>query len=250
MDLCFREQASGRGPGACCHSAQADPVLRPWGNGGDLPRGSDCSCGEVRAGDRKRHLVLFGETIPLKNTWVGDIYDALTGGPTGENFTKGTSSTPIPYLSKQGPISLIPSICFEDTVGSITRSFVRDEPQVIINVTNDGWFGQSIASTQHAANAKFRCIELRRPMARAANTGVSGVFNMAGNTEDIITGETRIIRDKNGSPFVRDQLLATVQLPTNPVTTLYAIAGDWFCLLVFTLAVIFYGWGRLATKHR
>jgi len=198
---------------------------------------------------QKHHLVPFGETIPFKNSWVGDIYAALTGGPSGDNFTAGTSTAPIPYLSKQGTIGLIPTICFEDTVASIPRSFVRDEPQVIINVTNDGWFGESSASIQHAANSKFRCIELRRPMARAANTGLSGVFNMVGNTEDIVTGQSRAIIDENGKPFLRDQLLATVRIPKKPVTTLYAIAGDWFCYFTCTLAVLLCGWNRFSPKR-
>lgn len=198
---------------------------------------------------RKRHLVLFGEFIPFKNTWVGDIYDALTGGPTGENFTAGTSTTPIPYMSKEGPISLIPTICFEDTLASIPRRFVRNEPQIIVNVTNDGWFGQSIASTQHTTNAKFRCIELRRPMARAANTGISGVFNMVGNTEDIVTGESRVIADEDGNPFIRDQLFTTIRVPKKPVTTLYAVAGDWFCYLVSAIAIILIGLAKVSRKQ-
>ena len=187
---------------------------------------------------QKKHLVPFGETIPFKDSWVGELYDSLTGSETGQNFTAGTLKNPLPYQSKEGPISLIPTICFEDTVAHIPRRFARQEPQLIVNITNDGWFGESAASMQHAANAKFRAIELRRPMVRAANTGLSCVYNMAGNTQDIHTGEPRQITDKEGTPFIRDQLLATAHLPKQPTMTLYALAGDWFCFLVSAFALI------------
>ena len=64
-----------------------------------------------------------------------------------------------------------PLICFEDTIGELTRQFVLRGANLLANVTNDGWFLRSAGSRQHLENAIFRCVETRRPMVRAANTG-------------------------------------------------------------------------------
>jgi len=71
-----------------------------------------------------RHL--FEKTIPFKNSGAETIYDSLTGRASGENFTAETSITPIPCESKEGPISLIPTIYFKDTIVPIPRSFIRN----------------------------------------------------------------------------------------------------------------------------
>jgi apolipoprotein N-acyltransferase len=107
------------------------------------------------------------------------------------------------------------------------RRFVRREPQLILNVTNDGWFKDSAAAAQHFANARFRAIELRRPMVRCANTGVSAAVNMLGTTAHPETGEPQELRDDQGSHLTRGWLLAEVVIPEEPVMTLYAWIGDW-----------------------
>jgi len=131
-----------------------------------------------------------------------------------------------------GDIQLIPSVCFEDTVGRLTRKFVRTEPQLIINVTNDGWFKDSEAARQHMANAKFRAIELRRPMVRSANTGVSGIISTTGSLVDPTTGKRQVIEDKHGSHFVRSSIYGHAYAPVHGPVTLYALAGDCFAYLM------------------
>lgn len=76
----------------------------------------------------------------------------------GMNYTPGTSSDPVPVPIRPGSsvkVGVIPLVCFEDVVGSWVRRFVRPEPQVLVNVTNDGWFNRSWANEQHWRNAAF-----------------------------------------------------------------------------------------------
>jgi apolipoprotein N-acyltransferase len=185
---------------------------------------------------QKRHLVMFGEYIPLVNElpWLKRIYEQQAGTTFDGAFSAGTAVDPMPMMVREQKISVIPSICFEDTVPRETRLFVRDEPQVIVNVTNDGWFARSAAAAQHFANAKFRAIELRRPMVRSANTGVSGVIST--------TGHAQTLTDQNGSHFTRGHLLATAKIPLQPTSTPYQRAGDWpiyMAALVSLVAAMF-----------
>ncbi len=193
---------------------------------------------------RKHHLVIFGETIPFVDSFplLKKIYEQQSGVQYSGSFAVGPSLDPLPMMLNGREVGIIPSVCFEDTVPRLTRKFVRDGPQVIVNLTNDGWFGESAAAAQHFANARFRAIELRRPMLRCANTGVSAAIDTIGSTADPESGKPQIIADKNGSTFVRDSLLAKVNIPAEPSFSLYALIGDWgiisLSLVGFASAVI------------
>ena len=191
---------------------------------------------------QKKHLVMFGEYIPLveKLPWLKRIYEQQAGASFNGGFTAGTAVDPMPMSCRGQNFSIIPSICFEDTVPRETRSFARDESQVIVNITNDGWFGQSAAAAQHFANAKFRAIELRRPMIRCANSGVSGVIST--------TGYTQIMQDEKGSFFTRGFLLATAKVPLQAQTTLYQRLGDFPVIVAAVLSLLIAVWqGRMRT---
>lgn len=176
----------------------------------------------------KHHLVIFGEYIPLidKLPFLQAIYEQQAGVRFGRSFTPGVAFDPLPVAVKGEQVGVLPSICFEDTVPRLMRKFVRGGPQLIVNVTNDGWFKESPAAEQHFANARFRSIELRRPMIRCANTGVSAAVNVLGSTAHPETGERQEIRDAEGGTFTRDWLLAEVDIPRQPAVTLYALIGD------------------------
>lgn len=198
---------------------------------------------ETPSGDietfRKRHLVIFGETIPLLDTFpfLQSIYEQQSGQKYYGSFSAGESLEPLEVSLRGETIQIIPSVCFEDTVPRLTRKFVRNTPQIIVNLTNDGWFKTSPAAAQHFANARFRAIELRRPMLRCANTGVSAAISTVGSTIDLKTGKNQAILDKSGSSFVRDHLLANVNIPLQPSTSLYSIIGDWGILLLAATAI-------------
>ena len=179
---------------------------------------------------RKRHLVIFGETIPFVDSipFLRKIYEQQAGVEYGGSFSPGESLDPLPIQTAGGKvIGAIPTVCFEDSVPRLTRKFVRPGPQVIINVTNDGWFKESAAAAQHFANARFRAIELRRPMLRCANTGVSAAVNSTGSTAHPDTGLPQVLVDENGSHFTRGSLLVELEVPENPSFSLYALIGDW-----------------------
>jgi apolipoprotein N-acyltransferase len=171
----------------------------------------------------KVHLVPFGEFLPFRDTFPFSLLKGVLPG----DFVPGESTEPL-YLEKSA-VGIIPLICFEDTVGRLARKFVRDEPQLIVNLTNDGWFLQSAETEIHTANSIFRAIELRRPMARAANTGITCVIDdrgrMIAKLKDPATGDT----------FIEGVLQSEINIPKNPPLTLYARFGDWFSVTMLAL---------------
>jgi apolipoprotein N-acyltransferase len=106
---------------------------------------------------------------------------------------------------------------------------------MLVDVTNDGWFLQSSGSRQHLANAIFRCVENRRPMIRAANTGVTCFVNEFGRV-------TQILQDDTGNAFTEGVLTGDVNIPQDRQLTFYAWHGEWFaetCAVITALAVVF-----------
>lgn len=194
---------------------------------------------------RKRHLVIFGEYIPLADQlpFLAAIYEQQTGVPFRGGFSVGESLEPLKADVRGEDVQIIPSVCFEDTVPRLLRKFTRDAPQIIVNITNDGWFKQSEGAEQHFANARFRAIELRRPMIRCSNTGVSAAVTTTGITLHPQSGKPQELRDANGSTFTRGTMIVDVDIPKHPSRTLYSMIGDWG---VIGLALAGFGimWGR------
>ncbi len=183
---------------------------------------------------RKLHLVPFGEYLPFRS-----VLGKLVGDSLEFDFSPGTSTEPMTVETPD--FQIIPMVCFEDTLGRLTRKFITASPQVMVNVTNDGWFGESEASAQHVANAVFRCIELRRPMVRAANTGITCAIDDFGSLADRSDGSglERVLADPlNGSTFVEGTLPVTLPLRKNPPITIYARVGDAFSLTAGFIALL------------
>jgi apolipoprotein N-acyltransferase len=99
---------------------------------------------------------------------------------------------------------------------------------LFVDVTNDGWFLHSAGSLQHVANAVFRCVETRRPMVRAANTGVTCFINEFGRI-------TEILRDDTGNTFTEGVLTGDADFPTEGRLTFYVRHGE---LLAHSCTVI------------
>jgi apolipoprotein N-acyltransferase len=178
----------------------------------------------------KIHLVPFGEYLPLRSIPPFSFLKGLFPG----DFMPGTSMEPLKLAKPE--VQIIPLICFEDTVGRLARRFVRPEPQMIVNITNDGWFLQSEQTEVHAVNAKFRAIELRRPMVRATNTGVTCFIDTLGTVTQTLADPA------TGSTFIEGCLPGEVKVPRVGVMTLYARYGDWFamsCLLICLGCLVF-----------
>jgi apolipoprotein N-acyltransferase len=123
---------------------------------------------------RKRHLVPFGETIPLKSL-VAPIMDALLEIPLADQ-TAGDAQQPAFSVAAH---RVAVNICYEDAFGSELIGSARDA-DILVNVTNDAWYGRSIAAWQHNQIAAMRARELGRPMLRATNTGVTSAIDADG----------------------------------------------------------------------
>ena len=140
---------------------------------------------------RKVHLVPFGEYVPGRHTIPGIA--RIVGDQVPEDFGFGKEHAVFTMTDKE--VRLAPLICFEDTIGELTRQFVLDGANLLANVTNDGWFLQSSGSQQHLANAVFRCVETRLPMVRSANTGVTCFINEFGRVTQKLVGAGRTAVD-------------------------------------------------------
>jgi apolipoprotein N-acyltransferase len=175
--------------------------------------------GEIRAVYDKAHLVPYGEYLPLEN-WLEPLgFRRLVTIPG--SFTAGAGPATLPLGGKP---SVSPLICYEAIFpGRVVNS--HDRPGWLLNITNDGWFGQSSGPYQHLAQARFRSIEEGLPLLRAANTGISAV----------IDGYGRILRQLPlGSKGVIDSILPQA-IPAPP----YVRIGDLgFFLMVVAAAVM------------
>lgn len=121
----------------------------------------------------KRHLVPFGEFLPLRPLlgWVLDVLEIPLA-----DFAAGEDEQP-PLVAADYPLAA--SICYEDVYG---RESLANLPRAafLVNVTNDAWFGDSIAPHQHVQMARMRALETGRWMLRASNTGVTAIIDPRG----------------------------------------------------------------------
>jgi apolipoprotein N-acyltransferase len=123
---------------------------------------------------RKRHLVPFGETIPLQPL-VGWLMNKVLAIPVGDQ-ARGAHDQP-PLAVAGGHVAV--NICYEDAFGDELRFGARSAG-LLVNVTNDAWYGRSIAAQQHNQIAAMRALELGRPMLRSTNTGITAAIDHRG----------------------------------------------------------------------
>jgi len=178
---------------------------------------------------RKLHLVPFGEYIPLRHSFP--LFALVASKWVPGDFDAGKDYTVFRLTNQDAQVA--PLICFEDTIGELTRQFVLNGANLLADVTNDGWFLHSAGSQQHLANAVFRCVETRRPMVRAANTGVTCFVNKLGRV-------TQLLQDETGSTFTEGVLTGEIDIPTRPELTFYTRHGELFakvCTCVTLIAI-------------
>lgn len=174
----------------------------------------------------KQHLVPFGEFIPPLFRW----FTKLMNIPLGD-FARGALPQPTwPWAGQR----IAPNICYEDLFGEeLAQSFgdAALAPTVLINLSNIGWFGDTVAIDQHLHISRLRALELGRPMLRATNTGATAVIDHTGRVTH------RLPR------LTRDRLEASVQ-GRSGLTPYAAWASRWglwpvwgACLAVLLLAL-------------
>lgn len=176
----------------------------------------------------KRHLVLFGEYVPLHEHIT--FITAMT--PIMESFSPGTTSTVFRIPGRDIPFSSL--ICFEDTLAYLGRASVRNGARMLVNQTNDAWFDPLWGSRQHLALSVFRAVENRVPLVRAANTGYSCAVDPRGRVKDLLVGD-------NGSHDGPGFQLTSVGVPPDDMPlTFYTLHGDvlaWAFLVIAALPV-------------
>ncbi|MBC7171482.1 MAG: apolipoprotein N-acyltransferase, partial [Polyangiaceae bacterium] len=108
----------------------------------------------------------------------GDVFPSLYElSPNSSKFTPGTHLEPLPF----GEHRIGTLICYEDVLPEFTRQLVSaSKPDLLVNITNDAWFGQSQEPLIHLALAKFRAVEHHRYLVRATNTGMSAIVDPVG----------------------------------------------------------------------
>jgi apolipoprotein N-acyltransferase len=189
----------------------------------------------------KQRLVIFGEYVPLAR-WLPFLkwFTPITGGYEAGNFPVqfeiNLARTPREPLievsnvsSAASPCQTIktsPLICFEDIFPQTARAAVRDDTDFLVNLTNDGWFGQSAQQWQHMANAVFRAVENGVPLVRCTNNVVREIFK--GQTGDV---------------YGVGSMTVQIPLPSEKLApTFYNRHGDWFgwsCVMVAAVIFLF-----------
>lgn len=135
--------------------------------------------GKVHPPYHKRILMPFGEFMPFARTfpWLRQM------NPTAGDFTAGTSTSVFEYrFGESSAARLSPLICYEDIVPALARDATVQGAQLLVNMTNDAWFGKSVAPRQHHLIASFRAIENRRFLLRSTNSGLTAIVDPTGQT--------------------------------------------------------------------
>jgi apolipoprotein N-acyltransferase len=182
--------------------------------------------GRILARYHKQVLLAFGEYLPFAK-----ILALLPAMPFADGFTPGPG--PVAFHLSRG-VRIAPLICYEDLMPDLARKFVSEaRANVLVNLTNDAWYGRSVGPWQHLWLAQFRAIETRRSLLRVTNTGVTSLVNARGElvrslpmfTPAVIQSEVEIL---NGETY-------------------YVRFGDWFAwgLTGLSLAILLF---RLARK--
>lgn len=169
----------------------------------------------------KRRLVPFAEVFPVPEFvrgWLKGMDLPYSG------FRAGLEHQPALIVGKQ---KVAPTICYEDAYGAEQLDVLR-EATLLVNVTNDAWFGDSTARYQHLQISRMRALEAGRPLLRAANDGISAIIDARGRITQTLPN------------FVPGVLSATVQ-PRAGLTP-YARVGNWAvvmgCVLVGVVGLV------------
>lgn len=187
----------------------------------------------------KMHIVMFGEYVPFAR-WIPLLQEVT---PIGAGVTEG--ERPVAVDIGAPPIRIAPNICYETVLPHVIRRQVlglrheRREPDVLVNLTNDGWFYGSIELDLHLICGVFRAVEFRKPLVIAANTGFSAWIDGDGRVRAL------------GPRRATGTVLAEVRPDGRP--SWYLTHGDWpagACLATCVAFGVLGVWRRLATGSR
>ncbi|MBM38203.1 MAG: apolipoprotein N-acyltransferase [Woeseia sp.] len=177
---------------------------------------------------RKRHLVPFGEYFPVPNSvreWM-----RLRNLPFSD-LSAGTERQSL--LKMANGINLSVAICWEDAFGA-EQLYAFPHADILINVSNDGWFGDSIAPHQHLQIARMRALEVGRYSIRSTNTGISAFIDPIGNVI------------KLGNQF--KPVIMSKDVYAHRGNTIYASYGNWMILGICFLIISIFGLSAIKKK--
>ncbi len=180
---------------------------------------------------RKRNLVVFGEYIPLVR-WLPFIkwFTPIDGG-----FTPGKH--PVVFALPDLRVKTSVLICFEDIFPQLAREYPDDDTDFLVNITNNGWFGEGAAQWQHAAGAVFRAVENGLPLVRCSNNGLTGWADANGRLQQVFS-------DAHGTIYGPGFMTAKIPLlgiDEKRAPTFYRANGDvfgWTCVTLAALMVL------------
>ncbi len=200
--------------------------------------------GDLASRYHKCHLVPFGEYMPGAR-WLPFLARLRQ---TGAGLVSGKG--PVPFQISSPLARLATLICFEDMFPHLAREYVNEDTDFLLNLTNDGWFGESAAQWQHAAGALFRAVENGVPLVRCANNGLTCWIDARGRMHEVyFPGSSDIYQA--GYKIARIPLLGPSQRRER---TIYNRYGDWFgwsCVAItfVALAASLRRPARLANSH-
>jgi apolipoprotein N-acyltransferase len=182
--------------------------------------------------------VAFGEYVPL-GRWL-PFLKYLT--PVSGGFTPG--SRPVPFRLPDLGLKISVLICFEDIFPHLAGEYVDADTDFLLNLTNNGWFGESAAQWQHAANAIFRAVEHGLPLVRCTNNGLTCSVDALGRMSEVYFPGTD---DIYGAGF-KSVRVSTLKGRSRP-RTLYGRYGDWFGWTCTGLSAVLLA-AQAATRQR
>ena len=171
------------------------------------------SSGRLAGRYDKQHLVPFGEYVPMRS-YLPFLEPLVVS--VGD-FTAGSSYEPL----SAGNVKAGMLICFESIFPEIARREVKAGSNLLVNLTNDAWYGRSSAPYQSLAMSVFRAVETRRSLVRAANTGISGFVEPTGTI-------------RTQSQLFKPAAL-TESMPLLEVQTFFTRGGHWFGALCLAM---------------
>jgi apolipoprotein N-acyltransferase len=173
--------------------------------------------GLIRGVYQKQQLVMFGEYVPFTK-WLPFIAGLVQ---SEGNFSRGKGSVIFDLPSLGLKTSVL--ICFEDVFPHLARKYTTADLDFLLNLTNNGWFGESAAQWQHAGSAVFRAIENGLPLVRAANNGLSCWVDSIGGMHDVYFDGTKDIYGAGYKIVNVPVLNGSTRSPA-----FYTTYGDWF----------------------
>jgi apolipoprotein N-acyltransferase len=183
----------------------------------------------------KNFLLVFGEYIPFYKYFP----DFKRWFPAASHFARGTEVTTFPFDNYR----LAPLICYEDILPDFCRRVAKLKPNLLVNLTNDAWFGRTSEPYEHLALAVYRSVELRLDMVRAVNTGVSAFVEASGR----VRSQTASCDPVETPGMAPETLLDTAALMPPP-STVYAAVGDLFGYLNLVLLLALLAWPKRYAK--